>query len=164
MSATNLSGTLCASATRRVVLAAAIVSLLIPSAAKADYPERPITVVVPFAAGGPTDLIARLMAEPMSRMLGQQVIIENAVGAGGTVGATRVARSQPDGYVLLMGNLGSQVATVGLYPKLAYDPQSDFEPIINTGGTPMIVAAKERFAGQGFSRVRRLLETECRQK
>jgi tripartite-type tricarboxylate transporter receptor subunit TctC len=78
----------------------------------------------------------------MSRILGQQVLVENVVGAGGTIGVTRVARAAPDGYTLLMGNLGTQAASVGLYPKLAYDPKTDFEPILNTGGTPMVVAGK----------------------
>src|SRR5215813_11630604 len=98
----------------------------LPQAAGAAYPDRSITIVVPFAAGGPTDIIARLVADPMSRILGQQVIVENVVGAGGTVGVTRVARSTPDGYTLLMGNLGTQAASVGLYDKLAYDPRTDF--------------------------------------
>lgn len=114
-----------------------------PVAGNAAYPERTITLVVPFAAGGPTDIISRLVAEPMSRILGQQVVVENVVGAGGTVGVTRVARAAPDGYTVLMGNLGTQAASVGLYPRLAYDPKTDFEPIINTGGTPMVVAAKK---------------------
>jgi len=79
----------------------------------------------------------------MSRALGQQVVVENVVGAGGTIAVTRVKNSAPDGYTILMGNLGTQAASVGLYPKLAYDPRTDFEPIINTAGTPMIVAAKK---------------------
>jgi tripartite-type tricarboxylate transporter receptor subunit TctC len=107
-------------------------------------------MLVPFAAGGTTDIVARLMAEPMSRYLGQQVIIENVVGAGGTVGGTRVARAAPDGYQLLMGNLGTQAASVGLYPSLAYDPRTDFEPIMNTGGTPMLVAAKNDLPVKDF--------------
>jgi tripartite-type tricarboxylate transporter receptor subunit TctC len=90
------------------------------------------------------------MAEPMSRALGQQVIVENVVGAGGTVGVTRVAKAPPDGYTLLMGNLGTQAASVGLYPNLAYDPRNDFEPIMNTGGTPMIVAAKKDLPVKDF--------------
>ncbi len=122
---------------------AAIGLLAWPMAASAEYPERAITIVVPFAAGGPTDIISRLLAVPMTAALGQQVLIENVVGAGGTIGVTRVARANPDGYQLLMGNLGTQAASVGLYPKLAYDPRTDFEPIINTAGTPMIVAAKK---------------------
>lgn len=111
-------------------------ALMFATPVLAVYPERPITLVVPFAAGGPTDIISRLMAEPMSRALGQQVIVENVVGAGGTVGVTRVAKAPPDGYMLLMGNLGTQAASVGLYPNLAYDPRTDFEPIMNTGARP----------------------------
>ena len=75
-------------------------ALMFATPVLAVYPERPITLVVPFAAGGPTDIISRLMAEPMSRALGQQVIVENVVGAGGTVGVTRVAKAPPDGYML----------------------------------------------------------------
>ncbi|GJD96378.1 tripartite tricarboxylate transporter substrate-binding protein [Methylobacterium iners] len=111
--------------------------------AQATYPTRPITMVVPFAPGGTTDVVARIMGDHMSRTLGQQVVIENVTGAGGTVGATRVVKAAPDGYVLLMGNLGSQVASVAIYPKLAYDPRTDFEPIMNTAGTPMLVVAKK---------------------
>ena len=125
-------------------------ALMFATPVLAVYPERPITLVVPFAAGGPTDIISRLMAEPMSRALGQQVIVENVVGGGGTVGVTRVAKAPPDGYMLLMGNLGTQAASVGLYPNLAYDPRTDFEPIMNTGGTPMIVAAKKDLPVKDF--------------
>lgn len=124
--------------------------LAFPAAASADYPERAITIVVPFAAGGPTDIISRLLAVPMSQTLGQQVLIENVVGAGGTIGVTRVMRASPDGYQLLMSNLGTQAASVGLYPKLAYDPKTDFEPIMNTGGTPMVVAAKKDLPVKDF--------------
>src|SRR6267378_3731803 len=116
----------------------------------AAYPDRPVTIVVPFAAGGPTDIIARIVSEHWSRALGQQFVIENVTGAGGTVGVTRVKRAAPDGYTLLLGNLGTQAASVGLYPNLAYDPRSDFEPIMNTGGTPMIVAAKKDLPVKDF--------------
>ncbi len=79
----------------------------------------------------------------MSRTLKQQVVVENVAGAGGTTGATRVQRATPDGYTILMGNLGTQAASVGIYgDKLSYDPRTDFEPIINTGGTPMYVLPK----------------------
>ena len=118
--------------------------------ARADFPERPITIIVPFAAGGPTDIISRIMADPMSCILKQQVIVENAVGAGGTVGVTRAKNAAPDGYTLLMGNLGTQAASVGLYPKLAYDPRADFEPVINTAGTPMLVVAKKDLPVKDF--------------
>ena len=88
--------------------------------ARAAYPERPITIVVPFAAGGPTDVIARIFADHMGRTLGQQVLVENVTGAGGTVGAIRGMKAQPDGYTLLMGNIGTKAASGGLYPNLAY--------------------------------------------
>jgi tripartite-type tricarboxylate transporter receptor subunit TctC len=139
-----------AAVSRRALVLALAGALAWPAAAGAVYPERVITIIVPFAAGGPTDIIARLMSEPMSRALGQQLIVENVAGAGGTLGATRVARAAPDGYTLLMGNLGSQVASVGLYPKLAYDPKTDFEFILNTGGTPMVVAAKKDLPVKDF--------------
>jgi tripartite-type tricarboxylate transporter receptor subunit TctC len=131
-------------------LCAAALSIALTTPALAVYPERAITLVVPFAAGGPTDIISRLMVEPMSRALGQQIVIENVLGAGGTVGVTRVAKSPPDGYTLLMGNLGTQAASVGLYPSLAYNPRTDFEPIMNTGGTPMVVAAKNELPVKDF--------------
>ena len=121
------------------------------TAAAQTYPTRPITLVVPFAAGGTTDVVARVMADHMSRTLRQQVVVENVAGAGGTTGATRVQRSAPDGYTLLMGNLGTQAASVGIYgDKLAYDPRTDFEPIINTGGTPMYVLPKKDLPAKDF--------------
>lgn len=119
-------------------------------AAKAEYPDRPITIIVPFAAGGTTDVVARIMGDPMSRILKQQVVVENVTGAGGTVGVTRAKNAAPDGYTILMGNLGTQAASVGLYPKLAYDPRTDFEPIMNTGGTPMLVVAKKDLPVKDF--------------
>jgi tripartite-type tricarboxylate transporter receptor subunit TctC len=118
--------------------------------AQGNYPQRTITLVVPFAAGGPTDVIARLMGDHMSRTLGQQVVVENVTGAGGTVGVTRVMKSAPDGYTLLMGNLGTQAASVGLYPNLAYDPRTDFEPIMNSASTPMLVVAKKDLPVKDF--------------
>jgi tripartite-type tricarboxylate transporter receptor subunit TctC len=90
------------------------------------------------------------MAEHMSRTLRQQVLVENVVGAGGTLGVIRISKAAPDGYSLLMGNLGTQAASVGLYPNLAYDPRRDFEPILNTGGTPMLVAAKKDLPVKDF--------------
>jgi tripartite-type tricarboxylate transporter receptor subunit TctC len=129
-----------------------LAALLGISAAPAQgaYPERQITVVVPFAAGGTTDIIARILADHMTRTLGQQIVVENVIGAGGTVGVTRVMKSTPDGYTLLMGNLGTQAASVGLYPNLAYDPRRDFEPIMSSGATPMIVAAKKDLPVRDF--------------
>lgn len=127
----------------RRMIAAVAALLLAPAPALAQsYPTKGILLIVPFAAGGPTDIIARLAGEHMGQVLGQQVLVENVAGAGGTVGVARVMRSSPDGYTLLMGNLGTQAASVGLYANLAYDPRKDFEPIMNVAATPMLVAAK----------------------
>ena len=127
--------------------AAGLLAAVMPAAA---YPDRPVTLVVPFAAGGPSDVIARIFAENWSRNLGQQMVIENVTGAGGTVGAIRVMRAAPDGYTLLAGNLGTQAASVGLYPNLAYDPRTDFEPVMNSASTPMLVVAKKDLPVKDF--------------
>jgi tripartite-type tricarboxylate transporter receptor subunit TctC len=128
----------------------AVVMAATHASAQSTYPQRPITLVVPFAAGGTTDVVARIMADHMSRTLGQQMVVENAAGAGGTVGATRVMKAAADGYTWLMGNLGTQAASVGLYPKLAYDPRVDFEPIMNAAATPMLVVAKKDLPVKDF--------------
>src|ERR1700738_1099873 len=93
------------------------------------YPARPVTIIVPFAPGGGTDVPARIVGEPMSRTLGQQIVVQNVVGAGGTIGSTRVMRADPDGYTIEMGQMGTHAAAVALYPNLAYKPDLDFEPI-----------------------------------
>src|SRR5262249_30856822 len=94
-----------------------------------SYPSRLVTIIVPFAAGGTTDVIARILGEHMSRTLGQQFIVENVVGAGGTTGSTRAMRANPDGYTIELGNMGTHAASVALYPSLAYNPEVDFAPI-----------------------------------
>ena len=134
----------------KVIFGAAAAILAAASPGAAAYPERTITMVVPVAAGGTTDVVARIMADHMSRTLGQQIVIENVTGAGGTVGATRVMKAAPDGYTILMGNLGTQAASVGLYPNLAYDPRRDFEPVMNAAATPMVVAAKKDLPVKDF--------------
>jgi hypothetical protein len=85
-----------------------------------DYPNRPITMVVPFAAGGPTDILGRIVAQAIGPTLGQQVVVEDVTGAGGTIGAAKVARAAPDGYTMVMGNLGTHAASVGIYGNLAF--------------------------------------------
>lgn len=120
--------------------------VLLAGAAQAQtYPSKTITMIVPFAAGGPTDIIARIMADHMGRTLGQTVLVENVAGAGGTNGSLRVAKAAPDGYTVVMGNMGTHSASVGLYPNLAYDPRTDFEPVINAAGTPMLISAHKEF-------------------
>ena len=106
---------------RRTLALASILLAAGIATARADYPERPITMIVPFAAGGPTDTVGRLVAEAMTQALGQQVIVENVGGAGGTLGAARVANAEPDGYTILMYHIG-QATSAALYRKLAYDP------------------------------------------
>jgi tripartite-type tricarboxylate transporter receptor subunit TctC len=109
------------------------------------YPVKAITVVVPFPAGGPSDVVARIVTEHMSRTLRQQMVIENAAGAGGTLGSGRVAAAQPDGYTLLAGSMGSHVAAPVLTPNVKYDSERDFEPIGLTAHSPAVIVARKDF-------------------
>src|ERR1017187_9216352 len=94
------------------------------------YPAKPLRLIVPLTAGGPTDLIARLIAQPLGERLGHQVVVDNKPGAGGNIGAELVAKSPPDGYTLFMGTSGPLSINTSLYRDLAYDPVRDFAPII----------------------------------
>jgi len=126
---------------------AALATFLLISAVQSNaqnYPTKVITIVVPFAAGGPTDTLARLIAVPMSKTLKQQVIVENVVGAGGTIAANRVAKASPDGYTLLLHHIGHSTAPA-LYRKLPYDAIKDFEPIGLVNEVPMTLVAKKDF-------------------
>jgi tripartite-type tricarboxylate transporter receptor subunit TctC len=121
----------------------ALVIMLLPSLALAQsYPERPITIVVPFSAGGPTDTVTRLVAEAMSKDLGQQIVVENVTGAGGTLGAGRVAKAAPDGYTLLLHHIGMATSAT-LYRKLAYKPLEDFEYIGLVTEVPMVIVGRK---------------------
>ena len=106
------------------------------------FPSRTITIVVPYPAGGPVDLIARVLAEQMRGPLGQPVVVENAAGGGGTVGVGKVARAAPDGYTLSIGNTGSHVLNGALY-SLAFDPLKDFAPIARLASNPQIIVSKK---------------------
>ena len=121
------------------------VSLALPLEGRAAYPERPITLIVPFAAGGPTDVVARIVGEHMSRTLGQQLVVENVVGAGGTIASTKAAQATPDGYTLIMGHMGTHGAAPAVYPDLKYDPAKSFAPIGMAAGTPILIVAKKSF-------------------
>ena len=121
------------------------VSLALPLEGRAAYPERPITLIVPFAAGGPTDVVARIVGEHMSRTLGQRVVVENVVGAGGTIASTKAAQATPDGYTLIMGHMGTHGAAPAVYPDLKYDPAKSFAPIGMAAGTPILIVAKKSF-------------------
>jgi tripartite-type tricarboxylate transporter receptor subunit TctC len=126
-----------------IVIASAICGLAGNTRAQQAYPARPITVVVPFAAGGPTDVLARVVGQHMSETLGQQIVVENVTGAGGSIAAARVAKAAPDGYTLVMGNLGTHAASVGLYKNLSYDPRKDFEPVMLVASTPMVMMVRK---------------------
>jgi tripartite-type tricarboxylate transporter receptor subunit TctC len=132
----NVIGAVC-----RLATALAVSISFVCNARAEDYPTRPITIVVPFAAGGPTDILSRIVAQAIGPTLGQQVVVEDVTGAGGTIGATKVARAAPDGYTMVMGNLGTHAASVGIYSNLAYDPRKDFEPVILVASTPMVLVA-----------------------
>lgn len=124
-----------------------LVSLLVAAVSQVnaqEYPNKVITMIVPFAAGGPTDTVARLIAAPMSKTLKQQVIVENVVGAGGTIAANRVAKSAPDGYTLLIHHIGMSTAPA-LYRKLPYNPMTDFEPVGLINEVPMTLVGKKDF-------------------
>jgi tripartite-type tricarboxylate transporter receptor subunit TctC len=128
-------------------LAAGAVALpAVSSIARAQaYPSRTVTMIVPFAAGGGTDVAARVVGEHMSRTLGQQVIIENVAGAGGTTGSIRAMRNNPDGYTIEMGHMGTHAVSVSLYPNLAYKPDVDFEPIAIVVELPELIVARKDF-------------------
>lgn len=126
---------------KRLFLAAAAIILLPHVALAQSYPDRTINMVVPFAAGGPTDTVARLIAESMSKEMGQQVIVENVGGAGGTLGAGRVAKAEPDGYTVLLHHIG-MATSASLYRKLAYDPRTDFAAIGLVTDVPMTLVAR----------------------
>lgn len=123
----------------------ASIGLLAAPARTDNYPSRTITMVVPFPPGGPSDVVARIVAEGMSRALNQTIIIENVGGAGGTIGGARVASATPDGYTLLAGSMGSQVSAPVLMPSIRYDSIKDFAPIGLTANAPVAVVARKDF-------------------
>ncbi len=126
------------------VLTAAL-AVAATSAAAQSYPTRPVTVIVPFAAGGPTDIITRIVGEHFSRTLGQQFIVENVAGAGGTTGIASGAQAKADGYTIMMGHMGTHGAAPALYPNLKYDPTKDFAPIGLAASTPILIVARKDF-------------------
>ncbi|MGQ7793387.1 tripartite tricarboxylate transporter substrate-binding protein [Faunimonas sp. B44] len=131
---------------RRLLVAGAVVLAGLTGVAigQENYPTKPVTVVVPFAAGGPTDTVTRLIAEPMSKTLGQQIVVQNVAGAGGTLAAGQVARAQPDGYTILMHHIGMSTAPT-LYKNLPYDPLKDLATIGLVTEVPMTIIARKDF-------------------
>jgi tripartite-type tricarboxylate transporter receptor subunit TctC len=129
---------------KRALLGAAAAVLAAPALAQGNYPTRPITMIVPFAAGGPTDTVSRLVAQVMGQDLGQTVVVENVGGAGGTLGAQRVAGARPDGYTVLLHHIG-MATTPSLYRRLAYDPINGFETVGLVTEVPMTLVARRDF-------------------
>jgi tripartite-type tricarboxylate transporter receptor subunit TctC len=128
---------------KRLLLSVAFVTLAGLGAQAQNYPTRSGTVIVPFAAGGPADITGRIAADILSKALGQQFVVENVGGAGGTTGITRVARAAPDGYTLGLGHLGTHAASVALFANLAYNPQTDFEPIGLVAEQPELLVTRQ---------------------
>jgi tripartite-type tricarboxylate transporter receptor subunit TctC len=131
------------STARSGIAALAFVTGAIPAAAA--FPERLITVIVPFAAGGPGDTVVRIVGEHMARTLGQSIVVENVTGAGGTIGITRGSQAKADGYTIMVGQMGTHGAAPAQYPNLKYDPAKDFAPIGLMAATPIVIIAKKAF-------------------
>jgi tripartite-type tricarboxylate transporter receptor subunit TctC len=129
----------------------AVSAMALTGAALAQaFPDKPVSMIVPFAAGGPTDAVARLIAIPMGKALGQTVLVENAVGAGGTIGATKAARAAPTGYTIFLHHMGMSTAPA-LYKKLQFDPLKDFEYIGQVVDVPMTMLARKDFPANNFT-------------
>lgn len=126
---------------KRWLAALAALTFAAPAAWAQAFPQRAVTLVVPFAAGGPVDVVARILAEPMRKALGQPVVVDNTTGAGGSLGVGRVARAAPDGYTVSIGHWSTHVVNGAVYP-LGYDLLKDLEPVAMVGGNPMIIVSK----------------------
>ena len=142
----------------RTLLAAVIAAISAASASAQPYPSRAVTVVVPFPAGGPSDVVARIVSEQMGRVLGQTFVIENVGGAGGSIGSARVAAAAPDGYTLLAASMGSHVAAPLLVPTAKYDPLRDFAPIGITAHAPVVIIARKDFPAKDLAEFVALLK------
>ncbi len=145
----------------RTLLATAAVLALGPGSALAQsYPAKPITLVVPFAAGGPTDVVARMLGAAMMKSLGQTVVIENKTGAGGTIAATAVARAAPDGYTFLIHHNGMATAPA-LYRKLSYNPLTDFEYVSQVIDVPMTLVGRKDLPAKDFKELQAYLKANA---
>ena len=119
-------------------------TLMLAQPVQAAYPERPITMVVPFSAGGATDILARIVGDKLSARLGQQIVVDNRPGAGGNTGSAIVAKAEPDGYTLVMGTIGTHAINSSIYRRMPYDPVQDFAPVTIVAAVPNVLVAHPR--------------------